>query len=88
MAKTKIVDPEDTILFDGVCYVLTRNIKESKLYIDYTCDYSDGISLLDIEEKYPHVFMVIFEEHLNGKVYRYGNHEDYWEEVGETNGFA
>lgn len=32
--------------------------------------------------------MVITEYGLSGKVYRYGNHGNYWEEIGETCGYA
>ena len=32
--------------------------------------------------------LVISESGLHGDIYRYGNHGDYWELVGETCGYA
>ena len=52
-------------------------------------EYDEPITLADISEKYPLVRMVISESGLEGKVYRYGNHEvGVWEEVGNTIGYA
>lgn len=31
---------------------------------------------------------VIIEDVFDGKIFCYGNHGDYWEEVGTTNGYA
>ena len=45
-------------------------------------------TLKDISDLIPTVEMVIAESALSGKVYRYGNHGEYWEEVGETRGYA
>lgn len=49
---------------------------------------SEFTTLKDIKDDYPSVEMVVAESALSGKVYRYGNHGDYWEEVGETRGYA
>lgn len=32
--------------------------------------------------------MVLYETAMSGTVYRYGNHGDYWEEVGTLKGWA
>ena len=32
--------------------------------------------------------MVIYESGLDGTVYRYGNHDDYWERIGKLAGWA
>lgn len=50
--------------------------------------YDPPITLASIQAKYPRVRMVIAEYGLSGKVYRYGNHGDYWEQVGTTEGYA
>ena len=56
-------------------------------------EYDKPISLADIQKRYPKVSMVIAENGLEGKVYRYGNNKDengkpLWEEVGKTQGYA
>lgn len=51
--------------------------------------FDDPITLKDIAEKYPSVKLVISELALEGKVYRYGNHDKgKWEIVGTTEGYA
>ena len=45
-------------------------------------------TLKDISDLFPSVEMVIAESALSGKVYRYGNHGEFWEEVGEMRGYA
>lgn len=34
------------------------------------------------------VIMVMIEEPMKGTIYQYGNHGEYWEEVGELCGYA
>ena len=51
------------------------------------------ITLADISNQltskgYDGSIMVIYEKGLDGTVYRYGNHGDYWEIVGQLAGWA
>lgn len=50
--------------------------------------YNEPITLASIQKKYPKTHIVISESALSGKVYRYGNHGEHWEEIGKTEGYA
>lgn len=50
--------------------------------------YDEPITLATIRNKFPKPHLVISERGLSGKIYRYGNHGEYWEEVGKTEGYA
>lgn len=51
-------------------------------------DFDDRITLDDILKQYSTAEMVISESGLHGEIYRYGNHGDYWEQIGTTGGYA
>ena len=53
-------------------------------------EYDMPTSLKKIKEGYKGVkeITVIAESGLHGEIYRYGNHGDYWEYVGDTIGYA
>ena len=84
---------EDVIFYDGFVTILlkTKPEKEEGIYIRLCIcpEYDEPITLKDIAEKYPDVYMVIFEDMLNGEIYSYGNHkEGLWEKIGRTDGYA
>lgn len=83
---------EEVVIYDGIVTIVENDREDGKakakvLYL--SADMDEPVSLKDIAEKYPNVQMVIFDNLLNGKVYRYGNHEKgEWECVGTTLGYA
>ena len=81
---------DNIVFYDCILYILYGDRPDrlncEAIYLNG--QYDDPISLDDIAEGYRGVFMVIEENPLDGRVYRYGNHGDYWEEVGKTRGFA
>lgn|GEM_PF-5354143 len=87
----KKIDLSDMIITIIFC-IDTENAFENEFgteVIYHHGEYDKPITLADISEKYPLVRMVISESGLDGKVYRYGNHEvGVWEEVGTTIGYA
>ena len=90
--------PDDEIVFyDGFLYIISSfdNGEETKCEIEFIIlcpEYDDPLSLVDIQNKYPNVSKVIFEDWLKGSIYNYGNHRKdkikLWEKVGTTVGFA
>ena len=73
-------------LQDRQQWVLLYKLKCTALYLDGEAD--EEISLDEIAEGYEGVFMVIAERCLDGLVFRYRNHGEYWEITGKTRGFA
>ncbi|MBQ8196197.1 MAG: hypothetical protein IJZ47_12645 [Oscillospiraceae bacterium] len=53
-----------------------------------TDEYSGCITLADIEVQSTGVTIVISEDALKGRMFRYGNHGPFWEEIGRTCGYA
>ncbi len=51
-------------------------------------DYDEPITLDSIRKEYPTVRKVISESGLHGEIYSYGNHGDFWEQTGTTEGYA
>ena len=99
------VKPDEEIVFrDGTLTIVSMmmlDIKTAKneayATVKYMCgDQDEPISLTDIEQEYPYVRTVIFEEALKGYVFKYGNHSqgehgknaEKWELVGTTVGYA
>jgi len=89
-----LCDTSITIIYEcgkDIKYVGEQKFEFPKYAVEVI--YHDGqwdepISLAKIKEKYEGVRMVISEDPLSGKVYRYGNHGEFWEEVGKTEGYA
>ena len=76
-------------MYDGILTVMydIENPKVDRICIDG--QYDEPFTLEQIAKKSPTVYMIIFEEPLKGKIFRYGNHEpNVWEEVGTTKGYA
>lgn len=92
------IDDDKVVFYDGFIYIISSYLEHriTKYEIDVVClfpEYDDPMSLVDIQEKYPNVHKVIFEDWRNGYVFNYGNHRDanknrIWERVGTTYGFA
>jgi hypothetical protein len=60
-----------------------KEFGEEFMYITLA-DISDQITV----KGYDGSIMVIYEAGLDGTIYRYGNHGDYWEIVGQLAGWA
>ena len=74
------------ILFDdGIIWTFSEDGSCKRLILD--CEYDKPISLDELREKY-NAYIVISESWLSGNVYRYGNHGEFWEKIGQTIGFA
>lgn len=91
--KKLFKNSEDIACCDGIVTILCRSKDENpkySLYVEYLSgEYDEPLTLNDIVNKYPEVYMVIFESGLYGKIYNYGNHEEgIWELRGRTDGYA
>lgn len=96
----EVLEPSKEIFYDGILIIISEDgydetISERKGRVDFItlcAEYDEPLTLDQIQLDYPDVMMVIFEDCLNGYVYRYGNHKVYgekvWEKVGKTNGYA
>ena len=85
----KKVDLSDTII--RITWKATETIGRHELHgieIYHSGEYDMPISLADVKRLYPKAELVISDDALSGKIYRYGNHGEFWEEVGETRGYA
>lgn len=53
-------------------------------------EYSEPMSLNGIREQFKDArrILVIAEKPIKGHIYRYGNHGQYWEYIGDTIGYA
>jgi hypothetical protein len=94
----EIKKPEETFLYDSVKIILQTSFSSKKIYHYYVIDqYSteDEPSTLGglqqmIEKKYGHIryCTVVSESGLEGNIFRYGNHGNFWERTGKTCGYA
>ena len=83
--------PDDECLFvDGVLYILCREGEGYSIGVECVdCQYGEPVSLADIAQRYPNVFLLIHDSWLNGEVFRYDNYgEKEWTQTGQTRGFA
>lgn len=89
------VDGKQTGTYDGIVYILCGE-KGKEIYLTANGDENDKFVCLDdcleiigYNENKDVTMIVIIENALNGKVYRYNNYSDKcWYEYGETRGFA
>lgn len=82
---------EDRDFHDCTLTIFTQSeAKESVRTMYLNGEYDEPMSLKGIRELFPEARMitVFAEKPLKGRVYRYGNHGDYWEYIGDTNGYA
>ena len=83
--------PDDECLFvDGVLYILCRGEKGYSVGVEHVhCECGEPVSLADIAQRYPDVFLLIHDSWLDGEVFRYNNYgENEWVQTGQTRGFA
>lgn len=80
---------DESIWVYGILTLVYKD-KAQKIYMDETDDpilFGDLLKMVDYDDK--GTILLIAEEHLYGKIYRYGNYnDDKWYEVGEMKGFA
>ena len=93
LLKDGYKNSEDVRCVDGFVTILLKPKsfigKGNYIKLCIQPEYDEPITLKDIAEKYPDVYMVIFEGLLNGEIYNYGNHkEGLWEKIGRTDGYA
>jgi len=83
MISTDIVKNADYlhIIFAG-------KVVEYMQYEECSVTFGDVIEIAKFNGYDKGVIILIAESALKGTVYKYGNHGKYWEEVGETMGFA
>lgn len=84
----KIENPEKVEFSETILTIIFRANDFESLVEKIYLHESEFTTLKDIKDDYPSVELVIAESALSGNVYRYGNHGDYWEEVGEMRGYA
>ena len=84
----EIKNPEE-VEFSEMILTIILGADDFESFVEKIClNEGEFTTLKDIKDDYPSVEMVIAESALSGKVYRYGNHGEFWEEVGETRGYA
>lgn len=80
--------PNDTTVGEG-CVTIVGRTKARKIYTDEVMTLeSCRDKARQMEPANESTILVIDECALSGKIYRYGNHGDYWEEVGTMRGWA
>lgn len=81
-----VKNPKEVTFYDGLVIVLCVG-ELHRFFVN--AEFDESITLAEIAEKYPNVFMVIMEDYLSGGVFRYGNSgKGEWTFVGTTVGFA
>lgn len=84
----EIKNPEKVEFSEMILTIIFR-VNDFESLVEKMCLHEDELTTLkEIKDYYSSVEMVIAESALSGKVYRYGNHGEFWEEVGETRGYA
>lgn len=88
MLYAKIENPNSVEMLDATTIILETFYQCEKVY-NYGLK-GKGFTLSDINKRYEEEkqILVITECGIGGSVYRYGNHGDYWEKIGETIGYA
>lgn len=93
----RIKDDNELDLCDAIITIIypagevTEDHKEEwKCERIYHCgEFDEPITLRSIKERYPDRFIMVISDHgLHGEIYSYGNHGDFWEKVGDTQGYA
>lgn len=86
MFPKKIEHPADVKLYDMITVIRPRGSKlcMEQLITDPSLDYC----LANISVHKDETVIVIAESPLHGEVYRYGNHGEYWEQIGTVCGYA
>ena len=79
----KIEDPRDVMLYDYLTVIRDYGGKTKT-----ECFIGADVPLSKIKARKGSKITVIAESPLHGEIYRYGNHGDYWEQIGEVCGYA
>jgi len=88
--------PDDQVcMYDGFIHIL-GHIDKEPIYVQriINAEYTEPVSLADIEREYPYVEKVIFEDALHGEIYKYepyttrDGEEIKWQKHGTTRGYA
>lgn len=89
MLHEEIRSPEEVEMLDVTTVVLEASEQCEIIHTHYDLG-EKALTLSGIRQRYENEnhILVITEYGLEGYVYRYGNHGDYWEKVGETCGYA
>lgn len=103
MIPTKIDNPQDIRIYKqdyvshATVFLHDENCEWQNVTnkLEWHSDWFEGdefiwLHLDEIAEQLSEVkvIMVMVEDPLNGVIYEYGNHGDYWEEVGKLCGYA
>jgi len=90
-------DCSDIVFGSGILEIMAETIEPSGTAFTITSEkriineeYDEPVRLSDIREKYPtaNMITVIAESALQGWVFRFGNHGEFWEQIGNTAGYA
>lgn len=85
---------ENTTFYDGILHIIFGNQCKT-IFLD--AEHDTPVTLRDCYKIFSSKYkkdaemlapIVIFEDYTHGDIYRYGNHDEYWEKIGETIGFA
>lgn len=89
MLYSSVENPETVEMLDVTTVITDDDAKCSKIHV--IPELGESLTLADIRnsvDSSKRCITVITEWPLEGYVYRYGNHGDYWEKIGETCGYA
>jgi hypothetical protein len=97
----RVENPNDFMLITDMATIVAivpdsvKPFEEAVFQINYEVDdWGMEFTTLEIIRKQIRAagiagtIMVLYETAMSGTVYRYGNHGDYWEEVGTLEGWA
>lgn len=79
----KVENPCDVAIYDLITVIRAH---ENEIKVERFV--SEWSTLADIKTNKGDSITVIAESGLNGGVYRYGSHGEYWEQIGEVCGYA
>ena len=81
---------EDRVLHDCIITIFTEGETESVRTMYLQGEYGEESSLKQIREMLPDakLITVVAEKWNKGRIYRFGNHGEFWEYVGDTDGYA
>lgn len=79
----------DMVTFDDDITLAINTEKGTceKIYLFPDLPDAKEITLDDLRKQYG-ADLVIHEDPLHGEIYKYGNHGDFWEQIGTTEGYA
>lgn len=80
---TRVKNPEKIPIYD-----LLTIIRSGGYEVRAERIVSDNLTLADIKTHKDETVIVIAESCMGGEVYRYGNHGNYWEQIGKVCGYA